>query len=248
MTYLLFSVVLLAFTLLVLRPATENGPPPQLLQLDGRDVLLAFIATLALALGIGVPLAMALAAAIGVKYAGHLLGRQIVGPRTGPARAGDLGRIFVALSGPIFGLAPMLAALALADVAAGPAPEFARAAWGYALAASLLNAIVLLPLRPLAGGRMIRLVAPARFHRHSQRLAGVATAFAIGAALTLPSPALLVVGLLTGVALLQPLPDETPACPLSPAEARLGLAAHAATLAVYVQAAGRLIFPLGLGA
>ena len=160
MTFLLLSFGLVAATVVLVRPAIASGAPLVVTPVNGRSVLLVFAAVVVVAAVLGIPFALALVAACIVKDIGHTIGYRLAGhddarvrllplpsgpPISDRAPANDLAGFFVLLMGPGIGLAPMVAAFALAAALADTAPNAAAAARAYALAAGALNFVSLLP-------------------------------------------------------------------------------------------------------
>lgn len=252
MTSVFFSVLLIAATIWMARPALVNGGlRPDLSGVDGRGVLGAFAAVSTFALLLGLDLAVGLLLAALVKAAGHLVGHRLVGDRAaefrlvafpqGPEAAGtaprdDLAAFFVLMMGPALGLAPMVAAFAFGTALAESAPGLAEALRAYALAAGALNFVSLLPLWPLAGGRLVQLIIAARFPQVSGLAAAMLAAFFIGMSLTLHSLLLFLIGLIAALALIVRPPANTPRPSLSRKETRIGVLAYFATLSAYFTA------------
>lgn len=252
MTFLLLSILLVAATLWVARPVLAGGGLRlNLDSVDGRGVLGTFAAMSAGALVLGLEFAVGLLVAALVKSAGHLIGHRLVGDSDaefrlvafpgGPEAAGqtprdDLGAFFILLMGPGFGLAPMVAAFALGHVLAETAPGLAEAFRTYALAAGALNFVSLLPLWPLAGGRLMQLIVEARFPRVSGLAAAALAAMFVGMSLTMQSLMLFLIGLVAGLALIVRPPKSAPRPSLTRSEARIGFLAYFTTLAAYFTA------------
>jgi hypothetical protein len=252
MTFLLISLLLVAATLWVARPAlAAGGLRPSFNQLDGRGVLGTFAAVSAAALVFGIEFAVGLLIAALVKSTGHLVGHRLVGDASadfrlvafpgGPVAAGaaprdDLAAFFILLTGPGFGLAPMVAAFALGNLVAESAPALAEAFRTYALAAGALNFVSLLPLWPLAGGRLVQLIVEARFPRVSGLAAAALAAMFVGMSLTMPSLLLFLIGLVAALALIVRPPQSTPRPCLTRAQTRIGFLAYFAMLSAYFTA------------
>ena len=252
MTFLLLSILLVAATLWVARPVLAGGGLRLNLEsVDGRGVLATFAAMSAAALVLGVEFAVGALIAALVKSAGHLVGHRLVGDNDaefrlvpfpgGPEAAGetprdDLGAFFILLMGPGLGLAPMVAAFALGHVFAETAPGVAEVFRTYALAAGALNFVSLLPLWPLAGGRLVQLIIEARFPRVSGLAAAALAAMFVGMSLTMQSLLLFLSGLIAGLALIVRPPKSTPRPCLTRAQTRIGFLAYFAMLAAYFTA------------
>ncbi|MCB1349802.1 MAG: hypothetical protein KDK11_14630 [Maritimibacter sp.] len=252
MTFLLLSMGLVAATLWVARPVLVGGGLRINLDgVDGRGVLGTFAAVSAAALVLGVEYAIGLLAAALVKSAGHLVGHRLVGDADaefrlvpfpgGPEAAGatprdDLGAFFILLMGPGLGLAPMVAAFALGHVFAEPAPALAESFRAYALAAGALNFVSLLPLWPLAGGRLVQLMVEARFPRVTGLAAAALAAMFVGMSLTMQSMMLFLIGLVAALALVVRPPQSTPRPCLTRKQTRIGFLAYFVTLAAYFTA------------
>jgi hypothetical protein len=248
MTFLLLSMALVAFTLWVVQPAMGGGPGLRLAHVNGIGVLSVFAATLALALFFGLEFALSLLAVWLLKELGHVLGYRMAGhtdarlqllPLPGGPTASatapksDLAAFFVLMMGPVLCLAPMVAAFALGQALAGPAPAIAHAARSFALAAGALNFVALLPLWPLPGGELTRLIVAARFPRVSGLSAAALAAFTIGLSLTWHSSLLFLLGLVAGLALTVRPPADTPRPRLTAAQTRIGFTAYFATLSAF---------------
>ncbi|PIE08048.1 MAG: hypothetical protein CSA74_04275 [Rhodobacterales bacterium] len=253
MAYLLLSMVLLAATLRVAAPVLASGNLwPQRLRIEARGVVVLILAISAGALLLGTGYALGLLAAGLVKAAGHLVGQRLAGdddadfrlvpfPRgpeaTGTRPRDDLASFFILLMGPGLGLAPMVAAFALSNLFAETAPGLAEALRSYALAAGALNFVSLLPLWPLAGGRLVQILVEARFPRVSGLAGAAFAAMFLGMSLTMQSLLLLLVGLTAaGALMLVPPPQPGPRPGLTRAEARLGLLAYGSMLSAYLLA------------
>lgn len=248
MAFLLLSFGLVVATFLVVRPAVVQGPPLAVSPFDGKGVLVVFVLVVSAAMVVGLGLAAAFLAALIVKDLGHFLGHRLVGhPDTqlrllplpgGPmistfAPRSDLAAFFVVLMGPGLGLAPMAAAFALAAAFAESAPALAGAARNFALASGALNFVALLPLWPLPGGRLARMVIDARFPHIGGLSAAALSAFTIGLSLAWSSGLLFVLGLLAALALVlrPPLLADRPR--LTRHEARIAFTAYFATLGAF---------------
>ena len=252
MTFLLLSILLVAATLWVARPVLAGGGLRLNFEnIDGRGVLGTFAAVSAAALVLGLEFAVGLLIAALIKSAGHLVGHRLVGDEAadfrlvpfpgGPEAAGtaprdDLGAFFILLMGPGLGLAPMVAAFALGHVFAESAPNLAEAFRAYALAAGALNFVSLLPLWPLAGGRLVQLIIEARFPRVSGLAAAALAAMFVGMSLTMQSLMLFLIGLVAALALIVRPPHGTPRPCLTRTETRIGFLAYFAMLAAYFTA------------
>lgn len=247
MTFLLLSFALVAATGFVVRPAFASDPWLPVAGANGRAVVAIFPISLFATVVIGLDFALAAMLALAVKELGHVIGYRLAGHADarfrliplpgGPgisarAPASDLDQLFVLLMGPGFGLAPMVAAVALGDALATTAPALAETARAYALAAGAVNFVALLPLWPLPGGQLLRLIVEARFPRVGGVSAAVLSAFVIGLALALHLALLMLLGLIGALALIRQ--PQAPARPrLAGAQVRLGFAAYFATLAAY---------------
>jgi len=262
MAFLLMSFGLVAATILLVRPAMAGSAPLAFTPINGRDAVLVYVGVVTVAAVLGIAFSLALVAALVVKDVGHTMGYRLAGhhdaqfrllPRpAGPAISArapvsDLAGFFVLLMGPGIGLAPMVAAFTLGAALADSAPGVATAARTYALAAGALNFVALLPLWPLPGGYLARMMIEARFPRVG-RLSGAAfAAFAIGLAFTWSSALLFLLGLIAALALV--FRPATPVRPrLTAAQVRLGFTAYFATLGAYVLAGWWVLklLPLGL--
>lgn len=249
MTFLLLSICLVAATLLLVRPVFAAGPRLALAQFDGRGVVILFICVVALALVAGLGFAIALMLAALVKELGHVFGHRLAGhddarlrllplpsgpPISTRPPANDLSAAFILLMGPGLGLAPMVAAFALGAALTDTAPALAQAARTYALAAGALNFVALLPLWPMPGGRLTRMIIEARFPNVGGLGAAALAAFAIGLALTWGSALLFLLGLIAVLALvIRPTPSaDRPR--LTRAQGRISFTAYFATLGAYV--------------
>lgn len=248
MAFLLLSMVLVAATVFVVRPAVASGPRIGLAHFDGRGVLVVFVIVVAASLVVGLGFAVALLLAALVKELGHVLGHRLAGhadaqfrllplpggpPISARAPSSDLAAFFILLMGPVFGLAPMIAAFALGAALAPTAPAFAEAARAYALAAGALNFVALLPLWPLPGGRLTRMVVEARFPRVGGLAAATLSAFTIGLAITWSSALLFLLGLVGGLALVVRPTGTRARPPLAASDLRIAFTAYFATLAAY---------------
>lgn len=224
MTFLLLSILLVAATVFVVRPAVAAAPGFAIAGTDGRAIVMIFPGFLLVTVALGLPFALALAIALAVKEIGHVLGYRLAGhddarlrlvpvpgarPISARAPDTDLAALFVLLMGPGLGLAPMVLAFAAAEAFATTAPALADAARSYALAAGAVNFIALLPLWPLPGGRLLQIIVRARFPKHGGPTAAVFSAFVIGLSLTTHSVLLFAAGLLGALALLKRTPQAT---------------------------------------
>lgn len=262
MTFLLLSFALLAAMTFVVRPALASGPRLAIAVPDGRAVVLVFPLFLAATLLLGLDFALAAMLAFWVKELGHVLGYRLIGhedtrfrlvpiPGAPPISAripgSDLAQLFVLLMGPGFGLAPMVAAVALGHAFADTAPALAQTARAYALAAGAVNFVALLPLWPLPGGRLLRLIVEARFPRIGGLGAAALSAFVIGLALTLQSFLLFLLGVVGALALVHN-PGHPVARPrLTRRQVRLGFTAYFATLAAFFLSGAWIVRLIALG-
>ena len=248
MAFLLLSFALVAATAHLVRPAVASGQPIALARFDGRGVVAVFVIIVAAAMLLGLGPALALMLAFLVKELGHVLGYRLAGhddarlrllplpsgpPISDRAPAGDLAAFFILLMGPVFGLAPMIAAFALGAAFAETAPAFADAARAYALAAGALNFVALLPVWPLPGGRLTRMVIEARFPAVGGLAAAALCAFTLGLAVTWSSALLFLLGLVGGLALVVRPAGPVARARLSRAQTRIAFTAYFATLAAY---------------
>jgi hypothetical protein len=262
MAFLLLAIALIAATGYVVRPAFVSDPRLPVAGTDGRAIVAIFPAFFFATLVLGLNFALAAMLALVVKELGHVIGYRLAGHGDarfrliplpgGPAisaraPASDLAALFVLLMGPGFGLAPMVAAVALGDALADTAPVLAQTARGYALAAGAVNFVALLPLWPLAGGRLLRLIVEARFPRIGGLSAAALSAFVIGLSLTLHSLLLFLFGMLAALTLIRG-SAESPARPrLDRTALRIGFAAYFATLAAYFMSGAWVIQLIQLG-
>lgn len=247
MTYLFLSFVLVAMTATIIRPAFVSDPRLPVAGNDGRAVLAVFPFFLVATLVIGLDFALAAMFAFAVKEFGHVIGYRFAGHADatfrlipvpgGPAASSsppqsDLAALFILLMGPGLGLAPMVAAIAVAQSFASSAPDIAQAARLYALTAGAVNFIALLPLHPLPGGRLTQMIVEARLPRISGLAGAALVAFALGMSLTLHSMLLFLLALvgLLAVAQRRPRPDRPR---LTRAQVRIGFFAYFTTLAAY---------------
>ena len=262
MAQVFLSIALVAAMAFVVRPAFASDPRLPVTAADGRAVVAIFPAFLVATVVIGLDFALAAMLAFAVKELGHVIGFRLAGHADarfrliplpgGPgisARAptSDLAQLFVLLMGPGFGLAPMVVAVALGDTLATTAPALAETARAYALAAGAVNFVALMPLWPLPGGRLLRLIVEARFPHRGGLGAAVLCAFVIGLALTLHSALLMLLGVIGALSLIRQ--PDAPARPrLAPAQLRIGFAAYFATLAAYFLSGAWVLslIPLGL--
>lgn len=247
MTFLLLSLALVAAMVFVVRPAFASDPRLPVTGADGRAVVAIFPVFLFATVLIGLDFALAAMLAFAVKELGHVIGYRLAGhadarfrliPLPGSAGisarapASDLAHLFVLLMGPALGLAPMVAAVAAGEALATNAPALAEAARAYALAAGAVNFIALLPLWPLPGGRLLRLIVEARVPRVGGISAAALSAFVIGLSFALHSALLMLLGLIGALALIrQPKAPSRPR--LAGAQVRIGFAAYFTTLAAY---------------
>lgn len=262
MTFLLLSFALVAATVFVVRPAFADSPRLPLAGTDGRAIVTIFPGFLAATLLVGLDFALAAMLALMVKELGHVIGYRLAGhgdvcfrliPLPGgpaiSARApeSDLTALFILLMGPGLGLAPMVAAVALGDAIATSSPALAQAARAYALAAGAVNFVALLPLWPLPGGRLLRMIVDARFPRISGLTGAALAAFVIGLSLTMHSMMLFLLGGLGAVTLFRQ--EASPERPrLTSMQVRIGFTAYFATLAAFFMSGAWVIrlIPLGL--
>lgn len=248
MTFLLLSLVLVAATVSVVRPAMAEGAPLPIASPNGIAIVALFPLTLGVVLFLGPQFALAFALAWLLKELGHVLGYRLAGhddarlrllPMPGTqansARApdSDLAAFFILLMGPGLSLAPMVAAFAVSDVFAADAPGLASAARAFAFAVGALNFVALLPLWPLDGGRLIRIIVQARFPRIGGLAAVFFAALLVGMSWTTQSTFLFLLGIVSGLALVagQPRPEDRPT--LTRRQVRIGFTAYFAALSAF---------------
>lgn len=248
MTFLFLSMLLVAATFAVVSPAFAGGPRIGFSNFDGIGVIAAFVGVLGVALFLGVEFALALMLAALLKEFGHVLGHRLAGhddarmrlvplPR-GPSISdrepdSDLAAFFILLMGPGVSLAPMVAAFAIGEAFATSAPGLAETARLFALSVGALNFVALLPLWPLAGGRLIRIIVQARFPRIGGLAAVFFTALLVGMSWTTHSTFLFLLGIVSGLALVagQPRPENRPT--LTKRQVRIGFTAYFAALSAF---------------
>lgn len=262
MTFLLLSIALAAATVFVVRPAFATDLRVPIVFGDGRAVMTVFPAFLFVTVLIGLDFALAAMLALMIKELGQVIGFRLAGhddarfrliPAPGGpgiserAPASDIAALFVLLMGPGLGLAPMVAAIALGEAVADTAPALAQTARAYALAAGAVNFVALLPLWPLPGGRLFRLIVEARFPKFGSFSAAVLSAFVIGLSLTLHSFLLLLLGGLGALTLIRHKGAQSGRIRLSKTELRLGFAAYFTTLASYFMAGAWVIQLIPMG-
>lgn len=248
MTFLLLSMVLVTATIIVVRPAVESGPPLTFGHFDGKGVVAVFAGFVSVALFLGIGFSFALVLAMLMKELGHVLGYRLAGhedarfrlmplpggrPISGRAPANDLAAFFIALMGPGLSLAPMIAAFALGEVLAEPAPALALAFRTFAFATGALNFLALLPIWPLDGGRLMRLIVQARFPDMGPLAATAFSALLIGMSWTMHSMLLFLLGLVGALALAISRDRPEARAPLSRAQIRIGFTAYFATLSAF---------------
>lgn len=260
MAFLLLSIALGAVTFALVRPALASDAGLTFASTDGRAVVVVFPLFLLITISLGLSFGIAMMMALILRELGQMLGYRLAGHgdalfRPIPLPGGepmsrrepdhDLAEFFTLMTGAGLGLAPMLLAFAISDAFATGAPALAATARSYALAAGAVNVIALLPLWPLPGGQLLRLLVRARF----PKLTGLATAafaaFVLGLALSLHSPLMVAFGLLGALALAIQPTAPAPRPPLRPGEMWLGLAAYGVTLIAYAMA-GWWVFTLAL--
>ncbi len=246
MTFFLLSMVLVAATISVARPAMAGQKRIPVAGVTGSHVivLLAVMTFVALAFGPASSLALLIAhnmhelgLVIGYRLAGHrsVRFRLLPTPRAGPVSPephdSDLGAFFVGLFAPAFALAPMVAAFALADLTVGTAlqPLFGA----LALFIGAYNFVALLPIWPLPGGHLVRLLLRPQVQRVSPLPAAAFLAGLMSLSWAFEAPLLFVLALVGALAYaLQPPLDEGRA-PLSLRQIALGVAAYLATLGAF---------------
>lgn len=263
MTLLMLSFALVAATFFVVRPAFASGARVPVLGTDGRAIVTVFPAFLIATLLVGIDFALGAMLALMVKELGHVIGYRLAGHDDarfrlvpvpgGPAISArapdsDVAALFILLMGPGLGLAPMAAAVAFGDAIAGTSPVLAQTVRAYALAAGAVNFVALLPLLPLPGGRLLRLIVEARFPKIAGLTAAALSAFVIGAAVTAHSTLLLVLGLIGALALIHQSDSNRPARPrLTGRQIRLGFIAYFATIGAYFMSGAWVLKLVSLG-
>lgn len=263
MTFLMLSLALVAATLFVVRPAFGTLGRLPVLGTDGRAILLIFPVFLTATFLVGVDFALGAMVALLIKELGHVIGYRLAGHDDarvrlvpvpdGPAISAhrpesDGAALFILLMGPGLGLAPMVAAVALGETLAATAPMLAQAARAYALAAGAVNFVALLPLWPLPGGRLLRLVVEARFPKFGGLTVAALSAFVIGAGLTMQSALLVLLGLLGALTLIGRNGANTRSRRrLTGRQARLGFTAYFATIGAYFMSGAWVLNLIALG-
>jgi hypothetical protein len=249
MLFLVASAALCLLTMAGFARVLAGGGRMVLVGFDGLGVIAAFVVTVFAAMVFGPINGLSLVIALLIHEAGHWLGARACGRTEAPFRllpafggmrpddsdfGHDADRFFHALMGAGASVAPMLLAVALwlvlRDSAPGPA-GFCRA---MALSLSLVNALNLMPFRPLDGGRCIEAVSRAL----SPSILYLATATAV-AALALTGVALGSWGAFAfaaaGVALLVlRSPERSGTVAMSAREAHLAFLAYLGTLGAHL--------------
>lgn len=249
MVFVIAAAGLCLLTLAGFSRALAGGGRVVLVGFDGVGVLAAFVVTVGAATVFGPINGLSLVIALLLHEAGHYVGARACGRteaafRLLPAFGGlrpddsdfghDADRFFHALMGAGGSVAPMLLSvalwLALRDIAPGPA-GFCRA---LGLSLALVNALNLMPFRPLDGGLCIEVVSRSL----SPSILYLATATAIAglafAGHAVGSWAALGFGC-TGLALLVlHFPGRRGTVPMTAREAQLAFLAWAGTLAAHM--------------
>lgn len=246
MTFFLLSMVLVAITVSVARPAMAGQERIPLTGVTASHILVIITVLTACAVAFGPVASLALLSAhllheLGLVVAHRLAGHSAVAfrllpmPRSGPVsdepHDSDLSAFFVGLFGAGFGLAPMVAAFALADltVATPLQPLFGA----LALFIGAYNFVALLPIWPLPGGKLVRLLLRPQIPRVSALPAATFLAGVVALSWSLEAPLLFVTAVVGALAyLLQP-PLRTDRPALTLGQAALGIGAYVSMLAAF---------------
>ncbi|HBZ45058.1 MAG TPA: hypothetical protein DEO85_13595 [Maritimibacter sp.] len=249
MTFFLLSMVLVVATVSVARPALVGQSPVPVTGVTAPHMLAIMAVLIVVALLFGPVSALALLTAhllhelglvIAHRLAGHrdvrfrMLPTPLSGPVSGETHDTDLSALFVRLFGTGFSLAPMVAAFALADLTL--ASKFAPLSplfGSLALFIGAYNFVALLPVWPLTGGHIVRLLMRPQVPKVSP-LPALAFCMSLTAlAWSLGSLLLFIVALCMALAyLLQPpMVLDRPA--LSLRHMVLGIGAYLATLSAF---------------
>lgn len=246
MTFLLLSMVLVAATVSVVRPAMAGAAPIQFATLTGTHLTILAAVITALGLGFGWVTSLGLFTAYVFHELGHVLGHRLAGYgavrfRLMPmARGGqapdydsDLAAFFVTLMGPALGIAPMVLAFALSDLfAGGPLQSLFGQ---FALALGAYNFLSLLPVWPLAGGKLVQILLRPGLPHVSALPAASFYAGLIGLSWALEMPLLFLASLVGALAyVMQPrLPADRPGLSRSRSQLMQALSAYLFTLATF---------------
>jgi hypothetical protein len=246
MTFFLLSMVLVAGTFAIVRPAMVAPRSIPLVGATGSHIIILATGLMAIALTFDLMTSAAVFLALGIHELGLVLGHRLAGheetrfrflpmPRSGPVshrpQESDLSHFFVTLMGPALGLAPMVAAFALSDLF--PGHRLQHLFGTVALSIGAFNFVALLPIWPLPGGTLVQLLVRPGLPRVSALSAAVffvglaSLGWASGAPIVFITA---VIGALAYV-IRPPIPSTRP--PMSLAELRLAIPAYLATLSAY---------------
>ncbi len=192
---------------------------------------------------------VALVAAVVMHEIGHVVAYRLMGHRDATFRLlpvlamrpisqsaprSEAHEMFIALMGAGFSIAPMVTAMLLSQGVEGAYPRFSSSLYIFASTVAALNFINLLPLWPLDGGRLLRMLGRSLCPSVTTRLMLAASAIAVAVALHMQSLQLLVICMLGLHALVKPEQFETKSAPMSRRIALYGLATYAAITATHL--------------
>ncbi|MBT0958515.1 metalloprotease [Alphaproteobacteria bacterium KMM 3653] len=248
---LLFAFGLCALTLLSLRGGLVPEAGLKTHSFDQTGLALGVLAFGAAVLYLGPLYGVAITLGVLIHEFGHVAAFRVAGHRDARFRLipllggvaisnrapdSDLKDFFITLMGPGICLAPTVLAYVLALSLWNSAPDFAYAAWVFAIANGALNFVNLLPFWPLDGGRCVHLLARCIWPPLAPWLAiAMAAALAL-AALWMQSVLLFLVAALGAQGLQSSAKSDanTPRPAMTKAQGAQALAAYLCTLGVHL--------------
>lgn len=168
---------------------------------------------------LGIEYGIALVSAVVLHEIGHVVAYRLMGHRDATFRLlpmlamrpisqsaprSEAHELFITLMGAGFSIAPMVTAMLMWQGADGLYPRLATGLHIFASTVAALNFINLLPLWPLDGGRLLRMLGRSLCPSWTTRLMLGASAIAAAVAIHMHSPQLLVICMLGVQALMKP--------------------------------------------
>ncbi len=246
MIFFISLSILCAATAYALRARPVLGPAITLSGFDGVGILVGFVAFVLAAVAFGPVFGVSVLITLLLHELGHVIGHQMLGhrqvrfrlvpqlsnaPISDDPHRSDGGVLFVALMGPGFCLAPMVAAQLAALWLAPTMPEIATSFMIFAVTCGTVNFISLLPFWPLNGGHCTRMSAAVIWPAFAPAMTVFMAAAFAAAAWRTGSLVLLAMAGIGALSLLRG--SATERHPLHPDTGVVAMAAYAFTLAAH---------------
>lgn len=233
--------------------AGVHANPPRI---DTESVRYGILGSLLAVYLLEVDYGIALISAVVLHEIGHVVAYRLMGHRDATFRLlpvlalkpisqsaprSEAQEMFIALMGAGFSIAPMIVAMSLSQGLEASFPRFANSLYIVASTIAALNFINLLPLWPLDGGRLLRLMGHSLCPNMTTRLMLAASAVATAVAFHMQSVQLLFICALGIHAFVRPEQIETKSAPMSRRIAVYGLTAYGAITATHLLAGAWLL-------